>query len=227
DYFSKKGFNNIFVSGDTRVDRSLALPSEVSSRMPKEIMNVAPFDLIAGSTWPRDEELLIYAIKKLNLKAIIAPHDVSLANIQRLTKELPFPFQLYSQLGKSTIDFDVLVIDTIGLLSVMYSAGSISYVGGGFGKGIHNILEPTAHAKPVIFGPRYQKFHEAEAMIRRHCAWSVNHKNELLIILKKLLSNNEATASGKIAYQYLKEKAGASDTVTNYILESIPYSSKV
>ncbi len=138
DYFLKKGFRNIDVGGDTRIDRSIALPLEVAEQIPRNIIEAAPFDLVAGSTWPHDEELIIHAIQTLSLRAIIAPHDITSINIQRLKKRLPVPYQLLSQLKQNAFYSQVLVVDSIGLLSVLYSAGAIAYVGGGFGKSIHN-----------------------------------------------------------------------------------------
>lgn len=226
DYFSGKGFQNIVVAGDTRIDRSILLPAEVNDRLPKEVLINGTFDLVAGSTWPPDEELIIDAIEKLKLKTIIAPHDVTPMNIERLTKKFKFPYQLLSQMKDQPLQVDVLVIDSIGILSALYSVGNIAYVGGGFGKGIHNSLEPAAHSKPVMFGPKYHKFPEAVDMIAHQGAWSISDKTEFRKILEELRKPGKADEAGRKNSDYLRKKAGATDIVTNYILESIPYKQK-
>lgn len=227
DYFSKKGFQNIAVAGDTRIDRSILLPFEVAERIPSELFSYGPFDLVAGSTWAPDEELIIYAIQGLKLRTIIAPHDVTSDNIERLTRRFTFPYILLSQIKDNPSPAEVIVIDSIGLLAVLYSIGNIAYVGGGFGKGIHNTLEPAAHGKPIIFGPTYRKFPEAIEMIRLHSAWSVSDKKELIKVIEQLKSPGKADEAGRKNSAYLNEKAGATDIVTDYILESIPYKLKV
>lgn len=224
NYFLEKGFRNIHVAGDTRIDRCLALPLEVNYRLPESFVS-KKFDLVAGSTWEPDEKLIIQAIKDLDLTAIIAPHDVSASNIERLTKNLELPFELFSGLQEDAVLPKLVIIDYVGLLSVLYSVGDIAYVGGGFGAGIHNILEPGAHKKAVIFGPKHIRFPEAEEMINRNGAFEVGNYDELSTVLKSLLSG-QAEDAGKRAYTYLLEHAGATAIVTKSIMESIPYRPK-
>ncbi len=221
--FKSKGFKNIKVAGDTRIDRTLRLPEEVQNKIPKELLNLDRFDIVAGSTWPADEELLIEAITKLNLKAIIAPHDVSISNIDRLFEKIKVPAVRFSELKFNIGDIKVIVIDSIGLLSVLYALGNIAYIGGGFGKGIHNSLEAMAHGKPLIFGPHYQKFPEAVDMVALRGAWSIKNEHDLILILDQLRIPGKAEEAGEIAKQYLKAHSGATDIVTDYILKSIPY----
>lgn len=223
DQFRRKGVFNIKVSGDTRIDRSLGLPAEVENRVPKMLADIGQFDLVAGSTWPGDEEILIEALQTLDLKTIIAPHDVTSGNIERLIKKIVVPSIRLSEITTVTPEIRVIVVDNIGLLSVLYALGRVAYIGGGFGKGIHNILEPMAHGKPVIFGPRYQKFPEALDMVSMHGAWSVQNKHELISILTDLNRSGQAEDAGMKAREYLEEKAGASIVVSDYILKSIPY----
>jgi 3-deoxy-D-manno-octulosonic-acid transferase len=225
DYFFKKGFNNIEVAGDTRIDRSLLLPGEVNKRLPA-VLDKKVFDLVCGSTWKKDEEMIVHAIKNLNLKVIIAPHDVSSRNIERLIKSFSFPYQLLSQLRKEDPIKNVLVIDSIGILSVLYSIGKVAYVGGGFGKGIHNILEPAAHKKPVVFGPVFSRFPEAIDMVSNGGALCVRNKDELVHALQDLQNTERCARMGHHAFTYLKEHSGASEIVSQYILESIPYTLK-
>ena len=221
NYFHQKGFTNIAVAGDTRVDRSLTLDDEALQRMPPRILNAGPFDIVAGSTWPEDEELLFDIIEQLDLSMIIAPHDVSSRNIERLISKIKVPYTLYSALS-GPFDKQVLVIDSIGLLSILYVMGNIAYVGGGFGKGIHNILEPAAHKKPVIFGPHFKKFAEAVDLIDLGGAWSVKDKTEMGVVITSLLKENTAELSGKKAYNYLTTNAGATMIVSEYIYDLLP-----
>lgn len=225
-YFKKQGFNNLSVAGDTRIDRSLELPSEVSSKIPQMLLDAGPFDLIAGSTWPQDEKIIVEVMQQMNLKIIIAPHDVSGASIQRIIKLLPPNTRKVTELNAEEPIPHVIVVDNIGMLSVLYSLGKIAYIGGGFGAGIHNILEPMAHQKPVLFGPDYKKFPEAVAMVAQGGALSVTNASDLQKKIQFLLEGTNTEKAGKIAFNYLQVNAGATLTVATSILESIPYSGK-
>lgn len=225
EYYKARGFSNLDVAGDTRIDRCLNLPGEASERIPAMLRDRQPYDLIAGSTWPRDEQLLIKAIERFHLKVIIAPHDVSGDNIRRLMQSLPVASVRLSELDEATSSnpgADAIIIDSIGLLNVLYDLGPMAYVGGGFGRGIHNILEPMAHGKPLIFGPNYRKFPEATAMVEAGGAMSIRNAEELYQAIERFMTPSTASAAGKIATAYLSQHAGASGKVTKYILESIP-----
>jgi 3-deoxy-D-manno-octulosonic-acid transferase len=225
-YFRQKGFGNLSVAGDTRIDRCLELPAETESRLPSELNALEPFDLVAGSTWPPDEKLIIEAVKTLHLRVLIAPHDVSPANVSRLIQSIPFPVVRLSELRDATKTDNVVIADSIGLLSVLYAKGKIAYVGGGFGAGIHNTLEPLAHRKPVIFGPAFSKFPEAVEMVKLKGARSISGLQELIDALQYFRDPGNAEVAGQTAYDYLVKNSGASDKVAKYILESIPYSVK-
>jgi 3-deoxy-D-manno-octulosonic-acid transferase len=108
----------------------------------------------------------------------------------------------------------VLIIDNIGLLSSLYQYGSIAYIGGGFGTGIHNTLEAAAFGIPVIFGPKYEKFQEAKDLISLNAAISIRNENELLDAFKSLLTNKR---SGDAAKNYVTSKTGSTDQIINYI----------
>jgi 3-deoxy-D-manno-octulosonic-acid transferase len=222
DYFKREGFNNLSVAGDTRIDRSLELPVEAGSKIPQWLREMQPFDLVAGSTWPADEKIITVAIEKLGLKVILVPHDVSKGNIDRLINTLPFPVMRLTEMGHPDKKHDIILVDTIGLLSSLYALGKIAYVGGGFGGGIHNTLEPMAHQMPLIFGPKYQKFPEAVEMVKTGGARVVSNATELISAVKDLGQESQRERIGKICYDYLQKNAGASDIVTNYLLESIP-----
>lgn len=225
-YFRQKGFNNLSVAGDTRIDRCLELPSETDARLPSALKAAETFDLVAGSTWAPDEKLIIEAIETLNLRAMIAPHDVSPANVTRLIQSIPWPVVKLSELAEGGLTASVVIVDSIGLLSVLYAKGKIAYVGGGFGAGIHNTLEPLAHKKPVLFGPAYSKFPEAVEMVRLNAARPVANAQELMDAIRHYTLASNAEDAGKTAGDYMVRNAGASAKVTKYLLESIPYSLK-
>ena len=225
-YFRRKGFENLSVAGDTRIDRCLELPAETEARLPSKLKELEPFDLVAGSTWAPDEKLIIEATKSLNLRILIAPHDVSPANVERLIHSIQLPAVKLSELSEAPHTTRIVVVDSIGLLSVLYAKGKIAFVGGGFGAGIHNTLEPMAHNKPVIFGPAYSKFPEAVEMLRLKAARSVNSTQELIDSIEFYKDFAHAEAAGKTANDYMVRNAGASAKVTKYLLESIPYSAK-
>ncbi len=226
EYFRKKGFNNLSIAGDTRIDRSLELPREAKGKIPGWLLNSGQFDLVAGSTWPPDEKLILKAISANQLKVLIAPHDVGEETIRRLLRLVPVPVARLSTLSEETAIPQVVIVDSIGLLSVLYTLGKIAYIGGGFGNGIHNTLEPMAHGKPVIFGPKYQKFPEAVDMIKAKAAFSVSDERGILETIYALQQGTTAETAGETAHQYLLKNAGASDKVANYILEFLPCADK-
>ena len=217
-----KGFFHIRVAGDTRIDRALQLTNDAAHQLPATIRNLGTFDLIAGSTWPADEHILIPIIQQLNLRVIIAPHDIRPSNIDRLIKAIPVPAVKLSEIAHAKGNIRVLVVDNIGMLSMLYALGDVAYVGGGFGKSIHNILEPAAHGKPVIFGPRYHAFPEAEELVETGSAFAVRNTSELAERVS-YLQGKHGEEAGQKAWQYLHKNAGATEIVTSYLLESIPY----
>ena len=183
------GIKECTVSGDTRIDRVAAIALKS-----KDIPVIGKFKegyplIIAGSTWKPDEELLSEYINYYsNVKIIFAPHEVSDSNIQRLQQMIKSPSVRLSRADINHIsDYKVLIIDSIGLLSSVYKYGVVAYVGGGFGVGIHNILEPAVFGLPVIFGPEHQKFREAADLKLLGGAWPVNNYRQLESALNMFL----------------------------------------
>ncbi len=214
------GLNNISVSGDTRFDRVAAIV-----RAAKEIPIVEKFKgdellIIAGSTWKPDEELLIEFINQnQNIKFIIAPHEVSASNVNRIHQLLKTRVISFSKINNTEIeDYQVLIIDSIGLLSSLYQYGNIAYIGGGFGVGIHNILEAATFGMPIIFGPNYKRFKEAVDLISNGGAFSIANYNELesnfnrLISDKKLLNNSSENSKN-----YVDKNVGS----TKFIIKKV------
>src|SRR6056297_2531624 len=169
DLLQSYDYKNIALSGDTRLDRVIELVNNAKEMPLIETFKQNQLLLVAGSTWPKDDELLIkfYKEHQKPFKMIIAPHEVHSSNINRLIDNLKeYNIIKYSDANKNNISkADVLIIDSIGLLSALYRYGEFAYIGGGFGKGIHNLLEAATYGIPVIFGPNYQKFKEAHELI--------------------------------------------------------------
>ncbi|SMC79720.1 3-deoxy-D-manno-octulosonic acid transferase [Pedobacter africanus] len=212
------GIQNATLSGDTRFDRVAA-----HARSAKKLDLVQSFCgtqpvLVAGSTWPPDEQLIAKLCKAHpDWKFIVAPHEIGETHINEIEKLFPEAVK-YSALQKTTNaavgNQQVLIIDNIGLLSALYAYGKIAYIGGGFGAGIHNTLEAAAFGIPVIFGPRYDKFQEAKDLIALGAAKSISNWDELSTAFNELGKNKEA---GLIAKDYVNAKTGATDQIVNFL----------
>ena len=213
------GITQVSVNGDTRFDRVAE-----NAKNKKELKEIEAFCgsskvLVAGSTWPADEELLNTIIESYpNWKFISAPHEIAEANLQRLEEQLLGKTIRYSNLEVHKLTLpQVLIIDNIGLLSSLYAYGTIAYIGGGFGKGIHNTLEAAAFGLPVIFGPKYQKFQEAKDLIELNAGFSISNQAELNDCFKLLQSDTHKEA-GKQARAYVDSQKGATTQILKKIL---------
>jgi 3-deoxy-D-manno-octulosonic-acid transferase len=210
------GLSNYSVSGDTRFDRvaAIALGS-------KEIPIVEKFRgksllIIAGSTWKPDEELLAEFINQnVNIKFIIAPHEVSANNINRIHQLLKKPAISFSKVTESEIDrFQVLIIDSVGLLSSLYRYGNIAYIGGGFGVGIHNILEAATFGLPIIFGTNYKRFKEALDLTSEGGAVSISNSDELRQAFNNLVNDkNTLKKASEICKNYVAKNVGSTKLI--------------
>ncbi len=218
--------NHATCAGDTRFDRVLQIASAT-----REIPQAAMFKgdgpcLIAGSTWPGDENFLLPYINAYrgSAKFIIAPHEVQEDRIQGIARQLKKSCIRFSQAGDAkTGDYQVLIIDNIGLLSSLYRYGDIAYIGGGFGKGIHNILEAAVFGLPVIFGPRYSKFSEAVELLQLGGACSFSSMDDLKTTMDRWLGDKEERSGpGKISGDFVRRKAGATDLIIKRILPLRP-----
>jgi len=226
DQFSFKlltdaGLQNACICGDTRFDR--VAENAISAKAVENIENFTEGELciIAGSTWPADEELLISYINDpaVSAKFIIAPHEIEKDHIKQICKKLKKSFALYSEAHSVNLkDTAVMIIDNIGMLSSVYRYGKIAYIGGGFGDGIHNILEPAAAALPVVFGPKFKKFIEATVLISEGAAFPVCNIEELTDVFNLLIQDKEMllNASEK-ARNFVYNNTGATDKIISTI----------
>lgn len=214
------GIKNVTISGDTRFDRVFAIAS--SARKLTQVQNFKGTSktIIAGSTWAPDEELLARFIHKHpEIKIIIAPHEVTERNINRIETLFKTSSVRNSKaLSEDMNHYQVLIIDSIGLLSSLYQYGDVAYIGGGFGVGIHNILEAATFGLPVLFGPNYHKFKEANDLISMGGAYSVRDYNDMETTLNNLLiDDNRRLKAASKSKKYVLENTGS----TNIILGSI------
>lgn len=231
NYGSKKllkeaGIKSVTVAGDTRFDRVCSVASE-SKKIPvvEDFSNGKPV-LVAGSTWYADEELLAGYINGTgdNKKFIIAPHEVDPENIERLMAILKKPAVKYSEIKEDSglADKTVLVIDNIGMLSSIYRYGMVAYIGGGFGKGIHNILEAAVYGTPVIFGPNYTRFAEAVELVKLGGAFPVKDAEGLYALTDRFFSDPPALKKASAAARdFVKSGEGATDKILRTILPEL------
>lgn len=220
----KLGYYNVSISGDTRFDRvSRSLIQDNDLPFIERFKDNKPV-LVAGSTWPKDEEMLLDFINdSKSIKFIIAPHNINTPQIENFVKSIRKKVVLFSGMeGKNLSDYDVFIVDTIGILTKIYSYADVAYVGGAFGtSGLHNILEPAAFGVPVVIGPNHQKFPEAAALINMGGCISVKDKKEMNDILIQLFYNNDVREEmGHVAATFIHMNRGAVTKITDYIKEN-------
>ena len=213
------GIENVKMAGDTRFDRVIEICKQA-----KEIELARLFTqnnentLVIGSAWHQDMEVLLPIINNetIQLKYIIAPHEIHENEIQELISKITSGKAIrYSQAtSENVLDAKVLIIDNIGMLSSLYKYGTIAYIGGAFGKGLHNILEAATYGMPIIFGPKYTKFNEAKELIAAGGAFSINNTQEAQSRLVNFLLNKEVLVhTSQISYNYVIQKGGATEVI--------------
>jgi len=218
----KLGFNNVKISGDTRFDRVVSiLERDNSLDFIKQFKNNT-ITIVIGSSWPKDESLLVNYINQTNekVKFIIAPHNIKVEQIQELKNSITKKTVLFSEKENTDLsNYDVLIVDTIGILTKIYSYAEIAYVGGGFGNpGIHNILEPATFGIPIIVGPNYSHFAEAVALVHQEGCISIANQNELNDTFSNLISNEDIRLEkGHICSTFVQMNKGATDVIMKHI----------
>lgn len=216
------GFANVQISGDTRFDRVVSILERNNDLdFVAQFKNNTP-TVVIGSSWPKDEELLInYINQSENVKFIIAPHNIKSEQIENLKSQLTKKTVLFSEKENKNLDeFDVFIIDTIGILTKIYSYADIAYVGGGFGNpGVHNILEPATFGVPIIIGPNYSHFAEATALVNMEGCLSIKTQPELNQAFDLLLQNeDERFEKGHICSTFVQMNKGATNIILTHIL---------
>ncbi|MFZ4678711.1 MAG: 3-deoxy-D-manno-octulosonic acid transferase [Flavobacterium sp.] len=218
----KLGYKNVKISGDTRFDRVVSiLERDNSLDFIKQFKNNT-ITIVIGSSWPKDESLLVNYINQTNVKVkfIIAPHNIKVEQIQELKNSITKKTILFSEKENTDLSsYDVLIVDTIGILTKIYSYADIAYVGGGFGNpGVHNILEPATFGIPIIVGPNYSHFAEAVALVHQEGCISIANQNELNDTFSNLISNEDIRLEkGHICSTYVQMNKGATEVILKHI----------
>lgn len=222
------GFTQVSISGDTRFDRvSEQLQRNNHLDFIEDFKN-NKLCIVAGSTWPEDENILMDFINSApnGIKFIIAPHEIKQSKIQDLQSKIKKSHILFSEKqDKDLKDYEVLIIDTVGLLTRIYSYADIAYVGGAAGNtGLHNILEPAAFGVPVIIGKNHQDFPEAGLLLKHKGLFSVKDANQTSSILNKLISDHSfRQQTGRNSADFIKQHQGATKKIMKYIKDNFNF----
>ena len=213
--------DKVSVTGDTRFDRVREIIERDNSLPFMEAFKEHHLCLVAGSSWPEDEELLLATIQNTpeSVKFVIAPHDIKEEHIQKLRAASNQKTILYSEMNQQDLaKYRVLIIDAIGLLTKIYSYADIAYVGGGFATGLHNTLEPAVFGIPVITGPQYHGFKEAEELVALGGIKVVTRKEDLTHLVDTMLVDSTFRMEiGRINSTYIENNTGATHKIMAYI----------
>ncbi|GAA0761317.1 glycosyltransferase N-terminal domain-containing protein [Psychroflexus lacisalsi] len=217
------GFEQASISGDTRYDRVI---SQLAMNNQLDFMDKftasGELTMVFGSTWPEDLSITLDAINNApeHIKFVIAPHQINSAQIQKLKKSITKKVLCFSEIENQNLEeLQVLIVDTIGLLTKIYSYADLAYVGGGMGlSGLHNVLEPAAFGIPIVIGKNFEKFPEAKMLRRLGGLFSVSSANEFVSIFEKLISDSMfREKSGQISGHFVNSEAGATQKILSAI----------
>lgn len=222
----KIGYKNAIIAGDNRIDRVSQIPEFAEEYPEVEAFCGNKNILVAGSTWPPDEQVLFQLLESnefCDWKLILAPHDISLAHIQQIEKKLPVSYIKHSRIKEGQpLDHQVLIIDNIGMLSSLYRYGKLAYIGGGFDTGLHNTLEPIAFGLPVIFGPEYKKFEESVYLVEQAAGFSIHSAEDLKAAFQKLNEKKQYERASSMARHFIDQNRGATEMVMKWIAVKVP-----
>ncbi len=218
------GKTNVAISGDTRFDRVAAILEKDNSLDFIEAFKNDTLTIVIGSSWPKDESLLVDYINQTSekVKFIIAPHNIKEEQIQDLKNSITKKTVLFSEKStKNLAEFDIFIIDTIGILTKIYSYADIAYVGGGFGNpGVHNILEPATFGVPIVIGPNFSHFAEATALVNMEGCICISNKTDLNDAFSNLIANDDIRhEKGHICSTFVQMNKGATRIIMNKILQ--------
>jgi 3-deoxy-D-manno-octulosonic-acid transferase len=210
------GIEKVTLAGDTRFDRVVQMAGKAQKIDQLEKFRGNEKLFLAGSSWKQDEEIIAEYINLLpqSMKWVFAPHEIDKGNIDRLEKLFKVKCVRFSEFDENSIDARVLIMDNIGMLSSAYSYAYIAAIGGGFGKGIHNILEPACWGIPVVFGRNFEKFKEAVDLKKRGGAEAFSTAAEFKKTLDLWLSDEKHyKCCAEEASKYVKENTGATEII--------------
>ena len=220
DLLVKLGITNVTITGDTRFDRVLQI-KEQSKQLP--VIDAFKKDykvFVAGSSWSPDEDIFIkYFNEHKEWRLIIAPHVIGEDHLKEILAKLNRKTVRYTEATVDNVkDAECLIIDCFGLLSSIYHFGEVAYVGGGFGVGIHNVLEAAVWNMPVLFGPNNLRFQEAQGLLKSQGGFEITDYDSFEHIMNSLVSNAEfLEESGNKAGDFVKKMTGATDIVLSQI----------
>jgi 3-deoxy-D-manno-octulosonic-acid transferase len=221
DLLETIGLKNVTVAGDTRFDRVIEIAGNAKDIPILEKFRNGEKLFLAGSSWKEDDDIITEYINRYpdRMKWVFAPHEIDSGNIERLVKLLKTKHVRFSRFTDDDTDARVLILDNIGMLSSAYRYASLAAIGGGFGKGIHNILEPACWGIPVLFGPNHRKFREAIELIQQGGAFSFKNYNDFEEIIGRLLSDEQLyKQASEITVQYVRENTGATRKIMQGIV---------
>lgn len=211
---------NVDVVGDTRFDRVIEIFEQAKQLPLVEQFKKNSMVMVAGSSWQPDEDIFIrYFNEHPEMKLIIAPHVIGESHLTEIIGKLKRPYVRYTQATPENVEqADCLIIDCFGLLSSIYRYGEIAYVGGGFGVGIHNVLEAAVYGIPVLFGPNNQRFQEARQLLETKGCFEIHNYEEFKEKMDRLMTDAPYLEKcGKLSGDYVKQHAGASDKVMKVV----------
>ena len=219
------GINHCSIAGDTRYDRvnQIVQSAERDAVVEKFLDGYDGKVLVAGSTWPPDEQLLtrLHGSKEwFPERIVIAPHQIHEEHLQAIEKLFPdsVRYSSFKQSSNQAIEqSQVLLIDNIGILSKLYRYADVAYIGGGFGVGIHNILEAVAYGKPVVFGPNWHKFQEAHDIIELGGGMTVDEHPDVSLLRKWFTDEEVYRAASDACLQLMRRNLGSTDIILNTI----------
>lgn len=214
------GVTAVRLTGDTRFDRVIENKKTlIENEKIRHFINGSNSVFIAGSTWTKDEDLLKnLLLSKRFEKYIIAPHNVDESHVQQLIETIKNSVERYSSLKLSDESSStILVIDSIGQLSSAYSYASVAYIGGGFSGNLHNILEPAVFGLPVLFGPKFSRFPEAQSFIDEKIGYSIENQQELDNAIDLILKNR--TEISQKSSQFVDENKGSARKIVDFIFQ--------
>ncbi|RCR68200.1 3-deoxy-D-manno-octulosonic acid transferase [Larkinella punicea] len=225
DLLKSIGVTNVTLAGDTRFDRVKQVADAKKDIPVARLFKADTPLLVVGSAWQADMDVLIPFLNRFDkpLKVIIAPHEIHDDEIERWRSQLPGPTIRFSEaqfLNHQTIEpFSTLIIDNVGMLSSLYQYGEFAYIGGAFGKGLHNILEAATFRMPLFFGPNYGKFQEAVDLVKAGAAFPVSNSAELETVFTRLYEDSSAASA--ISGDYVTLNTGATSKVMEIVKDTI------
>lgn len=218
-----RNINQVNTTGDTRFDRVIDITNQAKDLPLLKLFKQDKPLFIGGSTWQKGEALIVEFSKHYGtrFKYVIAPHELHSEQIVKLRNQFDLKVLLYSEATEQNIETaEVLIIDNIGLLSSLYAYADIAYIGGGFGKGIHNTLEAATFGMPIFMGPKNEKFQEAQDLKEIGVALEIKSTKELITQCDHLFARPEKWLDIKEKSKgYVQKKSGATLKICKHVFK--------